>query len=300
MLDEKNLNVKDGKLADDEPNCLVRIRSHYPFMKKAEQKVANFILNNDKTAIRLPINEIARYSGVSMASVSRFYQSLSFKSYQHFKIKLAQDLASSIPEIYEDIKINDSPSAVIQKVFQKNIDGLRDTQKLLSTDNILKAAGFIGNAKTLYLFGIGGSAVIARDAQIRFLHLGINTVCCDDIFVQLVSVLSLKKGDVAIGVSHSGQTKTTVDFLSLAKKSKATVICITNYANSPITKVSDISLITAFKESKVESATISSRISQLSIIDALYILIALQRPKEITPYVRKINKHVEQFLRGNS
>ena len=138
---------------------------------------------------------------------------------------------------------------------------------------------------------------MARDARVRFLHLSLNAICYDDVYIQLLSALSLKKGEVAIGISHSGKTKTTVDFLSLARKSGAATICITNYANSPITKFSDICLLTAFGESKVESAAISSRIAQLCVVDALYILIATQKSKEITPHVRKVNEYVEKYLR---
>ncbi len=280
-----------------ETNCLVKIRSHYPFMKKAEQKVADFILNNDKVAVSLPITEVARRSGVSVATVSRFYQNLSFDSYQHFRIRLAQDLVSPIAEIYEDIEKGDSSHDIIQKVFRKNIESLRDTQKILDTKSLLKAARAISKAKAVHLFGIGGSAVIARDARIQFLHLGISTSCYDDVYLQLLSALSLKKGEVAIGISHSGETKSTVDFLALAKRAKATTVCITNYANSPITKVADICLLTAFRESKVQAAAISSRIAQLSIVDVLYILVAMQKSGEIIPQVRKIDEQVERYLR---
>jgi len=278
-------------------NCLVKIRSHYPFMKKAEQKVADFILKNDKEAVGLPITEVARRSGVSVATVSRFYQNLSFDSYQDFRIRLAQDLVSPLAEIYEDIEKGDSSTDIIQKVFRKNIESLRDTQKILDTKSLLKAARAISKAKAVHLFGIGGSAVIARDARIQFLHLGISTSCYDDVYLQLLSAISLKRGEVAIGISHSGKTKSTVDFLSLAKKAKATTICITNYANSPITKVSDICLLTAFRESKVQSAAISSRIAQLSIVDVLYILVAMQKSGEIIPQVREIDEQVERYLR---
>jgi len=287
-------------MEEKEVSCLIKIRSHYPSLNKAEQKVADFILNNARVAVNLPITEVARRSGVSVATVSRFYQNLSFDSYKHFRIKLAQDLVSPIAEIYEDIEKGDSPADIIQKVFQKNIESLRDTQRILDTGNLLRAVEAISRAKAVHFFGIGGSAVVARDARIRFLHLGINTTCYDDVYLQLLSTLSLKKDEVAIGISHSGRTKSTVDFLSLAKKAKVTTICITNYANSPITRVSDICLLTAFRESRVQSAAISSRLAQISIIDVLYILVAIQKSREIIPGVKRIDEEVERYLRYDS
>jgi len=293
-------DTKKRAPVDEEAGCLIRIRSQFRFMKKSARKVADFILNDAGTAVKLPITEVAKRSGVSVATVSRFYRSLFFENYQHFRIKLAQDLASTIPEIYEDIEIHDSPAAIVRKVFQKNIKSLQDTQKILGTNNILKAARVIGKTKAVHLFGVGGSAAIATDARLKFMHLGINAVYYDDICVQLISTLSLKKDETAIAISHSGKTRSTLDFLSLAKKFRANTICITNYANSPITEFSDICLLTALKETKVKSAALSSRIAQLCIIDALYILIAAKKSGEIAPYVRKINENVEKYLRAGA
>jgi len=76
--------------------------------------------------------------------------------------------------------------------------------------------------------------------------------------------------DVAIGISFSGSTKDTVEVLALAKKTGAKTICITHYARSPITKYADIVLLNGSKEDPLQGGAITSKISQLLVLDILY------------------------------
>jgi len=61
------------------------------------------------------------------------------------------------------------------------------------------------------------------------------------------------------------------DALESAKKAGATTVCITHRPSSPITKVSDVVLVTAAQQTAFRSDASSSRIAQLTIIDTLYV-----------------------------
>ncbi|MBD5656588.1 MAG: SIS domain-containing protein, partial [Candidatus Eremiobacteraeota bacterium] len=66
------------------------------------------------------------------------------------------------------------------------------------------------------------------------------------------------------------------DAMENAQNAGATTICITHRATSPITKVANVKLFTAAKETVFGSDAMSSRIAQLSIIDVLYAAVANQ------------------------
>ena len=90
----------------------------------------------------------------------------------------------------------------------------------------------------------------------------------------------------------NGRFRDVTDALSRAKSHGATAICITHRSTSPITKVSDIVLVTAAKQTAFRSDASSSRIAQLAIIDTLYVGVAnrnherslemIQRTREAT------------------
>ncbi len=91
-----------------------------------------------------------------------------------------------------------------------------------------------------------------------------------------MSAALLRPGMVALGISHTGASRDVCEALDHAKTGGATTICITHRATSPITKVADIKLFTAAKETAFRSDAMSSRIAQLSIIDTIYVGVALK------------------------
>jgi DNA-binding MurR/RpiR family transcriptional regulator len=99
-----------------------------------------------------------------------------------------------------------------------------------------------------------------------------------------MSASTLNSRDVAIGVSHSGATKDTVDSIKVAKNAGATTICITNFARSPITEFTDIVLLTASPEAPLASGAIRSIVSQLHVLDLLFTGVAMRLGKQALRY----------------
>ena len=124
------------------------------------------------------------------------------------------------------------------------------------------------------IYGVGGSDPLALDAYHKFLKLGIQAVALSDGDLMAMSSALLGSGDVALGISHTGASRDVTDALNRAKGNGATTIAITHRPTSPITKVADITLVTAAKQTAFRSDASSSRIAQLTIIDTLYVGVA--------------------------
>ena len=152
---------------------------------------------------------------------------------------------------------------------------LYNTQTVLDEADLELAAKTIMNASRIVVFGLGNSAAIAQDATHKFLRLGLAAQCCCDNHMQAIIASHLKKGSVAIGISHSGSSTDIVEALKLCKLWGATTICITNFASTPIVQVSDIALFTKSEETKHSILAMSSRIAQLAILDSIYTYIVL-------------------------
>ena len=83
-----------------------------------------------------------------------------------------------------------------------------------------------------------------------------------DSHMQLIAATQLRKGDVAFGISCSGATSETVRCLEVARSRGARTICLTS-------------------EIKYFQAPLASRITQLAIVDALFVSLA-QKNKDRT------------------
>lgn len=275
---------------------LIKIKSIYNNLPKAQRSVANYAISHPDKFPYQSVTELAKATNVSVASVSRLSKKLGYDNFSDFKISLAQDLAGeSIGTIFESITADDSDKSVIEKVFRGNIKSLEDTFKIIDNGEILKSAKLISNSPRVVFFGIGSSGNIARDAAIRFSSLNIQAEAYSDPQEVLIQSLRMQKSEVAVGISHSGRTKITIEALKCASENEATTIGISNYMESQLHEYSEFFLCTAFPESRVHVAALSSVIAQICIIDVLYLLTA--RYKGLFKKAELLNSYAEEILR---
>lgn len=288
-----------GETTSRDGGCMLKIRGTYPALTNSGRKVADYLFENTSEAIRSSIVDMARHSGVSIGSVGQFCRAVGFSGFSDFRIALAQDIASHSLDICESINFKDDLTTIIDKVFSINVQSLYDTRDIVDNENLILAARWLAKAKRIYFYGVGGSAVIALDGQLYFSHLGIITQAINDVAVQITSASTLTKHDVAVGISQSGRTRGVLDALSVAKESGAKTIGITNYRKSGITRIADICLYTSFgpKEKGLKSASISSRVAQMVIIEALYVLAAKVRGRGNLQLTDRIDEKTEEKLR---
>ena len=249
----------------------LNIKLLYSEMGKAEKQIADWILNNPGQIISLSIVELAEQCGCSEATIVRFSKRLGLSGYQELKISLASESGTST--VNANITSSDSAYEMFEKVSNDIYFSLELTKKSLDPKSMSVAANKICSANKIVVFGLGNSASIATDASHKFLRAGLNCVAYSDNHMQVIAASHLKKGDVAIAISHSGSSKDIVDALKIAKEHGATTITVSNKGKSPILKFSDVVLATSASETKYNILALNSRIAQLAIIDALYFFV---------------------------
>lgn len=271
----------------DRRGVLSRLRSAHRSLFKTGQKVADYILAEPQQVIHASVTELAEAADVSEASVVRLCQHMGYRGFQDMKVSLARDLVEPTKFIHEDVKPGDDIGAVVQKVFQSDINALSETLRVLDTAELQRATNLILGAKRVEFYGIGSAGPVAVDAYYRMLRIGINAVVCIDSHMQAVSASLAGPEVVIVTISHSGSTKETVDAMRLAHQAGAHTVCITNYAKSPITAFADVILYTAAAETMFRTEAMTSRIAELSIVDALYVCVALARFQESLSNIEK-------------
>ena len=276
---------------------LVKIGALRGNLPEAEGQVADYITNKPEKAGFQSISDIAESTNVSVASVSRLSKKLGYSNYKELRRDLAEEITPDehIGGMFESIKASDNEEQITEKVFSGNIKSLEDTFKMLNPKILKKAAERISNASRVVFFGIGSSGHICKDAALRFAVLDLQAESYSDSQEIIVQALRLNKNDVAIGLSHSGRSRITVEAIKLAKDSGAKTICISNYLKSPLDKHSDLFFCTSFAENRVKVAALSSRIAQMCLLDSLFLLTA--RNRKVFKKAELMNQYAEAFLR---
>ena len=268
-------------------SILLKIKDLYGNMGHSERKIADWIMVNFQEIIGLSINELATKCGCGEATIVRFSRRLGLSGYQELKLKIAQESANTAAGGVIGIAEGDTCYEIFNKRIRDIAIALENTKAVLSSDEIENAAKAIQHARRIVIFGLGNSAAVAVDAQHKFLRAGLDAVAYCDNHMQAIAASHLHKGDVAIGISHSGASIDVVDALKTARETGATTICITNFGNSPINDHSDIILNTRADETKYSILAMSSRIAQLAIFDALYTYIVMNSNKAAVKAIKE-------------
>jgi DNA-binding MurR/RpiR family transcriptional regulator len=262
--------------------------------KPAERSIAQFVLDNPERVMQMSISEAARDIGVGESTVIRFCRAVGYKGYQEFKLRLAQDLVEPVEYIHENISFADRTEDLAQKVFQTNVRAVADTMRSLDSGMVEVAAKALAGARRIDIYGVGYSSLTALDAKLKFARLGLAADSYGDAHLQAMAAVLLGRGDVAIGISHSGSTRDVVDALASARKSGATTISITNFSPSPITRASDVVLLTASPESPLGGEVLTSRIAQLCVIDVLSVALAVVLGESCLELIKKTSEAVKK------
>lgn len=265
-----------------------------PSLPPSEAAVAREVLAQPEKAVRWSVDTLAERAGMSTTTVLRFCRSLGFSGFTDFKIALATELHEVRPKATGDIGADDTTEGIARKVFEADLEAIRETLAMLDARQLEAAAHALNAARRIEIYGIGSSAPIALDAYYRLLRIGMRVGIVIDSHMMAVSASLLTPGDVALVVSHTGRTTETLSAAEKANAVGAKVIALTSFFRTPLIDVSDIALVTATSETTFRVEAMSSRIAHLSVIDALYAVLATLRFDTAGGILERTGKVIEE------
>jgi DNA-binding MurR/RpiR family transcriptional regulator len=265
---------------DADTSPLVRIRSLLPGLARAEQRVAQVVLDAPSSVARRSITEVALAANTSETTVTRFCKAVGVGGYPQLRIALAADTARSEARssrnLGGEISSEDDLASVISKVSFADARAVEETAEQVDVPTLQTVIDIVAGAGRVDVYGVGASAFVAADLQQKLHRIGRISFAWSDTHIMLTSAAVLSPGDVAIGISHTGATTDTVEALRVAREHGAITVALTNFPRSPVTEVADHVLTTAARETTFRSGATASRIAQLTVIDCLFIGVAQQ------------------------
>jgi DNA-binding MurR/RpiR family transcriptional regulator len=272
----------DNPAAD---SVLVRVRAAQSELSGALQRVAELVLADPASAARATIVELAERSGTSPATITRFCRALGFEGYAELRLGIAAETgraaraAGWMVDIGREILPTDPLDKVLGQIIAADTRALQDTSARLDLAAVDRAATAIAGAKRVDIYGISGSALVGAEMQLCLHRIGIPSWAWTEVHNGLASSALLSAGDVALGISNSGQTRETIEMLAEAGSHGATTVALTSYPKSPLADVADIVLLTSTHETTFRPDALSARHPQLVVLDLVYIAVA-QRTHE--------------------
>lgn len=280
------------------PTVLVRIRALLPTLPPSERRVAEAAIADPAGVAAKTISELAADCDTSETTVIRFCRAVGLKGYPELRIGLAaaagiEDAAASAHTAGGDIGPSDSLSDVVTKLGYADARAVEDTVAQVDLQVLERAVDAVVSAGAVDVYGIGASALIALDLHQKLHRIGHRAFAWPDAEAALTSAALLGRGDVAIGISHTGATPATVTALAEAHDNGARTIAITNFPRSPITDVADLVLTTAVRETTFRSGAMASRIAALTVVDCLFVGVAQRNFSRTTRALERTRSAVQ-------
>lgn len=254
-------------------SALLRLRESQDSMSATERAVSDYLLSHQGEAMELSIHQLAERTFSSPSTVIRMCQRIGFAGYKEFRQAVTCELAVrrlNQEQERKEITQSDSLDDIVDKVTYKNIMSLEDTKNLIDTETLQTCVDLVRRSRTVLLFGLGASLCAARDFYLKFLRLNKPCVINDDWHSQLLQAKNSDHEDLGIVVSYSGETVEVIECMKALRENGTPIIAITRRVSSPVAELSDLRLYTTDNEATFRSGAMSSRISQLNIIDILF------------------------------
>jgi len=259
---------------------LARVRALQPEFTGALRRVAEQVLADPAGAARATIVELAERSGTSPATITRFCRALGFEGYAELRLGIAGETGRAARaagwnvDIGREIQRDDPLERVLQQIVAADARAMGETAATVDLDAVARAAAAIAVANRVDIYGAGGSALVGAEMHVCLHRIGVSTWAWNDVHNGLASAALLRPRDVALGISHSGQTRETIEMIAEAGSHGATTIALTSLPRSPLAELSDILLQTAAQASTFRPDALSARHPQLVVLDLLYIAVA--------------------------
>ncbi|MET9885080.1 MurR/RpiR family transcriptional regulator [Streptomyces sp. NPDC006430] len=264
------------------------MRALGPSLTRSVQAVADAVAADPAGCARLTVTALAERTGTSEATVVRTARLLGYAGYRDLRLALAalaaQQEPGASPALTVDIAVDDPLADVVAKLAHEESRTLADTAAGLDLGRLGAAVAALCAAHRIDVYGVGASALVGQDLAQKLLRIGLIAHAHSDPHLAVTGAVQLGPGDVAVAVSHSGSTDDVIEPLRVAFERGATTVALTSRSNAPVTRYADLVLATsAAHESELRPAAMSSRTSQLLVVDCLFVAVAQQTYERAAP-----------------
>lgn len=241
----------------------------------SERQVVNYILENPEEAAGTGISELAQKTYTSTSTVMRLCKRLGMDSYIGFRQKLVQDLdvyrrTAILARAKEPIEKHDSIGDIFEKVSSYNAKAIIDFKELNKISVVEDIINLMEKAECFDFYGVGASKLVAQDAKLKAMRLGVFATAYDHYGEMMVASKISNKKRLAFMISYTGETINVLKAAKILAANGVSTVSITSNTDNSLRNLCDYNLLVSSTESVFRMGATSSRIASLNVIDVLF------------------------------
>lgn len=254
----------------------VRIAMLAPSLQPSERRVAEGIARDVEAAIERTAQEVAELVGVGRATVIRTAQSLGYEGYPQLRVALAREMSLGAPPAAHDT--DDTLLGTVRRSIDRVAGRLSHTVSALTEESLEQFVRVVDESQRLLIVAGGLSSPLGLDLAMRLMSVGRPAEYLPDTLGQQIAATQLGPGSACLVVTGSGANRASLEIMSAARASGATVLAITSFPRSAAAQLADVTLVVApIDDSFREELVHTSRAALMLITESVVALLVARR-----------------------
>ncbi|KZX10641.1 6-phospho-3-hexuloisomerase [Methanobrevibacter filiformis] len=127
---------------------------------------------------------------------------------------------------------------IMKTTIEDILENIENASEFIEENVIAKFVDILTTSNKVFVIGAGRSGLVAKAFAMRLMHLGINTYVVGETISPAIN-----DNDCIFAISGSGETKSVVSPVKIAKSRGSKILSLTSSSKSTVGKLSDAKII---------------------------------------------------------
>jgi DNA-binding MurR/RpiR family transcriptional regulator len=243
-------------------------------LSPAAQRAAHYFRDNREEVLIASASMLAEKAGTSDATVIRTARALGFSGMEELRRSLASEL-----------KENLSPAG--NATLDIHLKALENLRRDVSAEQFRAAVTRIGDARRVFIFGMGPSSAIATYFETQLGRFGIDAYSLTQSGLLLADGLQkLRNGDLLIIFAYSRVYRELAALIEEAERQGIARILVTDSLGERLRSRVDL----VFNVARGRAGMLSMHTATLGLVESLLVGLATARPEQTLSSLRRLNQ----------
>jgi len=272
---------------------LEAMENNYDKYSKSFKKILDYIIHHQSIISFISINDLAKKTNTSPATITRFTKKMGFKGYPEFQAVFQKEVemeTSYMKGIKTEILENQNSDNIVEELVNINIGLLREIDSHRVQLAIEQAVKWIKKSRKIYILGARGSYALAYYFYflLKEFREGVELLIsgASDFTDKL---LYTTEDDLLFTISFNPYTNFTYHMTEFFKENGNKVITVTDKEDSTLGNISDLVLTTKNGERTY------SFVPGIVILNALLIKLGTEDKKNVIDKMDKLKSITDRF-----
>ena len=265
-----------------EPTFRQRIRAEYERFSPSYSKVADFLLDEYRTAAFLNASGVAQHLDVDPATVVRFAQRLGYPGYPQLAREIQVAVRHELTAAFTPHEGGEDDEESLRPVLYQAAEDIHRLLVVNTPENLQKFLDAVGNARRVYLLAEGESHHIAALFRSQLRLVGIEAiVVTGDRVEQSLALLGATEADLAISFALDPPISETTFAINAVQQRGIPTYAIVRSHSSAAARLAQ-KVIIAPQSGTTDEPSFTQHITALTLLSAVTQLLRTQRNREVT------------------